>query len=76
MYLKLSERNQRYHEQRVFINIVDGAGWLARRSDLKKLYNSCDFILNLNTLDHLEVIICKYTPKAYFTVSPKPIVEG
>jgi hypothetical protein len=37
MYQDIVGRNVRYNENRVLINIVDGAGWLARRSDLRKL---------------------------------------
>lgn len=76
MYLDVQSKNIRYGVNRVFINFVDGAGWLARRSDLRKLHAGCDYIINLNTLDHLEAIICKYIPEKFFTVKSKPVVEG
>lgn len=76
MYLVIQNDNLRYGNKRIFVNFVDGAGWLARRPDLRKLHESCDYILNLKTLDRLEAIICKYVPEKYFTVSPRPEVEG
>lgn len=76
MFLELQNNNLRYGTKRVLVNFVDGAGWLARRSDLRKLHAACDYIVNLKTLDQLEAIICKYVPDRYFTVNTKPQVEG
>jgi primosomal protein N'' len=75
MYLAILNDNQRYGRKRVLVNFVDGAGWLARDSDLRKLHDSCDYILNLNTVNRLEAIICRYMPARYFTPDPKPQVE-
>jgi len=76
MFLKIQGDNLRYSHKRIFINFVDGAGWLARPTDLIKLLSGCDYILNLKTLDQLEAIICRYVPEEYFTKSPRPQVEG
>jgi len=76
MYLTLQQENIRYGSKRILVNFVDGAGWLARRSDLRKMVDGCDYIINLKTLDRLEAIICKYVPEQFFTVSPRPQVEG
>ena len=76
MFLKIQDDNLRHNRKRVFINFIDGAGWLARRTDLRKLHGGCDYIINLKTLDRLEAIICKFVPEEYFTKSPKPQVEG
>lgn len=76
MFLKIQGDNLRYTHKRVFVNFIDGAGWLARRSDLVKLLGGCDYIVNLKTLDRLEAIICRYVPETYFTKSPRPQVEG
>jgi hypothetical protein len=73
---EIQQHNRRYGTRRILINFVDGAGWLARRSDLRKLYDGCDYILNLNTLDRLESIICRYVPERFFTAAPRPQVEG
>ena len=39
------------------IVIVDGAGWIGRQSDLKDIWDSTDYCLNLNSLNHLNDII-------------------
>ena len=75
MYLAIQNDNMRHGSKRVLVNFVDGSGWLARRPDLRKLIDSCDYILNLKTLDRLEAIICKYIPERYFTQSARPVVE-
>ena len=41
----------------LMVNVLDGAGWVARASDYKKVYNSCDCFFTLNTLENLEDII-------------------
>ncbi len=76
MYQSIISDNIRYGTKRVLVNFVDGAGWLARRSDLRKLHAGCDDVINLKTLDRLEAIICKYVPEKYFTIKPRPQVEG
>lgn len=76
MYFTLQKQYSRYNDKRVFVNFVDGAGWLARGADLRKLHHDCDYLINLNTIDLLEAIICKYVPKKYFTLQPRPQVEG
>lgn len=75
MYQKVIGENVRYGIKRMFVNVVDGAGWLARRSDLRKLFDGCDYCLNLNTLDQLEAIICYYTPAKFFTRQSRPVVQ-
>lgn len=75
MYQKVIGENVRYGIKRVFVNVVDGAGWLARRSDLRKLFDGCDYCLNLHTLDQLEPIICQYVPTKFFKDRTRPVVE-
>ena len=41
----------------MMINILDGAGWVARSSDYTKVYFNCDYFFNLNTLPNIEPII-------------------
>jgi hypothetical protein len=77
MYQKIVGENIRFAPlKRVFVNVVDGAGWLARRSDLRKMYVGCDYCLNMKTLDHLGPIIDQYVPARYFRKPTKPTVEG
>ena len=67
MYQKIVGENVRYTPlERVFVNIVDGAGWLARRSDLRKMHAGCHYCLNMKMLDQLEAIICRYVPAQFF----------
>jgi hypothetical protein len=76
MYLKIQGDNLRWGTKRILINVIDGVGWLARRTDLKKMYDGCDYIINLKTLDRLEAIICRYVPEEFFKLNPRPQVEG
>jgi hypothetical protein len=74
MYQKVIGENVRYGIRRAFVNVVDGAGWLARRSDLRKLHDGCDYCLNLNMLSDLEAIVCAHVPPKYFK-QPRPAFE-
>jgi len=61
MYQKIIGENVRYSpNERIFVNVVDGVGWLARRSDLRKMYTGCHYCLNMKTLDQLEPLVCRY----------------
>lgn len=75
MYEKIIGNNVRYGEERVLVNVVDGGGWLARRSDLRKLHQGCHYCLNLNMLDQLEAIVCRHVPARFFTTAPRPTVQ-
>ncbi len=67
MYQKVLDERMRYPKRpkRAFVNVVDGGGWLARRSDLRKIYTGCDYCLNLKTLDMLGQIILHHVPAQY-----------
>lgn len=41
----------------IVVNMLDGAGWVARSADYKKVHMYCDYFLNLNTLNQIEDII-------------------
>jgi hypothetical protein len=69
IYAKILEERRRSKTKRVLVNFVDGAGWLARRSDLRKLYEACDYIVNLKTLDLLQDIIKRHVPSKFFRES-------
>jgi hypothetical protein len=62
-YEAIEHRNIQHGEKRVFINFVDGGGWLARQRDLRRLLDGCHYFLNINNLDMLEGIIRKHIPK-------------
>lgn len=65
-YIAIQRSNSRNNEDRVFVNFADGAGWLARPSDFKRLVKYCDYFANLQNLDMLEPIIKKHVPKKFF----------
>ena len=56
---KIRERNNGKTDRQkvVFINVVDGAGWVARHSDLEKLHRCSDYLLNLSSLETVRDII-------------------
>ena len=62
-YERVNRYNSRYRENRVFVNFVDGGGWLARKQDFERLVESCHYFLNLAHLDMLEAIVLKHVPK-------------
>jgi hypothetical protein len=77
MYQRIIGENIRHPQhKRVFVNVVDGAGWLARRSDLRKMYEGCDYCLNMKTLQQLEPIIVKHVPEKYFKHLENTIGRG
>lgn len=41
----------------VIVNLLDGAGWVGRASDYKKVHMYCDYFLNLKNINQLEDII-------------------
>ena len=55
----------RYNSARVRImepdvqlaNIIDGAGWLKRKNDLRQIHQHCDYALSFNQLDQLPDIL-------------------
>ncbi len=72
LYQKVIGENVRYPDkERVFVNVVDGAGWLARRSDLKKMHAGCHYCLNMKTLEQLEAIVLRYVPRRFFRNDPE-----
>ena len=65
-YERVLRNNSRYGEKRVFVNFVDGGGWLARKRDFQRLVKQCDYFINFQHLDMLEAIVLKHVPKKYF----------
>ncbi len=61
-YLKLRDYNagKTDNEKTIYINIVDGAGWIARQSDLKVIHQSSDYLVNLNSVESINDIIDYY----------------
>jgi hypothetical protein len=61
-YEQIQHRNMQRGENRIFINFVDGGGWLARQADLRRLVDACHYFLNINTLNMLDDIIKYHFP--------------
>lgn len=61
-YELIQHRNIQRGENRIFINFVDGGGWLARQADLRRLLDACHYFLNINTLSMLDDIIKYHFP--------------
>lgn len=49
-------RNRNY----MLINILDGAGWVARGADYLKIHTDCNQFLNLANIDKIENIITEF----------------
>lgn len=62
-YANIRHPNARYRENRAFVNFVDGGGWLARRADFERLWEHCDYFINLAHLGQLETLILNHTPR-------------
>ena len=45
------------HPETILINFLDGAGWVGRAADFKKIHADCHYFLNLKNLDKLSEII-------------------
>ena len=59
---KIRERNVGISDKEriIFVNVVDGAGWVARQSDLNKIGRCSDYLLNLQSLETISKIINYY----------------
>lgn len=59
---KIKERNlDKQDKQRIiFINVVDGAGWVARQSDLNKIERCSDYLMNIQALGSIGDLIHYY----------------
>lgn len=66
-YALIQQSNSRHKEKRIFVNFVDGGGWLARKRDFERLVSECHYFINLNNLNLIEKIILEHTPKKYFS---------
>ncbi len=59
---KLRDRNTGKEDKQriVFINIIDGAGWVARQSDLNKIERCSDYLINLQEIGTIRDVINYY----------------
>lgn len=47
----------------IYINFLDGAGWIGRQADMREIHRCSDYVLNFNNLNLLEDIIDDYMSK-------------
>ena len=56
-------RDQLNNPDVLFINIIDGGGWLARPNDLRSMQANCDYIFPLSRMDGLQEVLTHYISK-------------
>lgn len=44
-------QNIRQNDDIILINLLDGAGWIGRSADFKKIFNDCHYFANLRTIN-------------------------
>ena len=52
-----SSRGQRNKPDVLFVNVIDGGGWLARPNDLQTMWRECDYCFSLASLDGLRSVL-------------------
>ena len=60
MFNDINTWNSRNRTNKVLVNVVDGGGWLARRTSMEKMYDCSHYCLNLRTLSQLDYIVEKH----------------
>lgn len=71
--LDIRQHNIQHGKDIAFVNFIEGLGWIARQSDMKRIYDCSDYVINLQTLDLLEAIIIQHVPDKYFKTK-KPML--
>lgn len=69
-FTRITHSNSRNREERVFVNFVDGGGWLARKRDMERLVEECHYFINLQNLEMIEPIILGHVPASYRRKQP------
>lgn len=44
----------------LYVNFLDGAGWIGRQADMREIHRCSDFVLNFNNLNVIEDIVGYY----------------
>lgn len=57
---KIRSYNQKNQTNIIYINFLDGAGWIGRQSDMREIHRCSDYVLNLETIDMLDTIVKKH----------------
>ncbi|MGU9951182.1 MAG: DpnII family type II restriction endonuclease, partial [Gammaproteobacteria bacterium WSBS_2016_MAG_OTU1] len=53
-------RRRRDYPETLFVNVVDGGGWLARSRDLKSMWRECDYCFSYAGLDDFKTMLSYY----------------
>ncbi len=53
-------RQQRDYPDTLFVNVVDGGGWLSRSRDLESLWRKCDYCFSYAGLDDFKTMLSYY----------------
>lgn len=56
----IREYNNSHDRPIALVNILDGAGWVGRQSDLRAIHLCSTYMLHLSTMDQLDSILRKY----------------
>ena len=46
--------------QIIYVNFLDGAGWIGRQADMREIHRCSDYVINFNNLNLIEDIITSY----------------
>jgi hypothetical protein len=57
---KIKRYNEKNCSDLIYINFLDGAGWIGRQADMREIYRCSDYVLNFKTLDMIEAIINRH----------------
>lgn len=49
----------------ILIAVIDGAGWIARQDDLKKVFSYASYVIQVRTLNLLEEILKTHVPQSF-----------
>ena len=53
-------RAQRNAPNVVFVNVIDGGGWLSRPNDLQTMWDACDYCFSRASLDGLRAVLAHH----------------
>lgn len=53
-------QNIRNKDNIILVNLLDGAGWVGRSADFKKIYNDCNYYANLNKIDIISELAMEF----------------
>lgn len=58
--VEVLDRQRKSGNNIVYVNFLDGAGWIGRQSDMREIHRCSDYVLNFNNLNLLEDIVDSY----------------